>query len=315
MKKIQKVLFMGSKKLGLAVLREMHRLAPAALAGALTVDDSADSRSVLADMKAFTSANGINLHIACNRKQAEESVLSVRPDICIVAGWYWLISKQTLKSVPDGFIGIHNSLLPEYRGGSPLIWAVINGERKVGVSLFTFTEGMDDGPVWAQGAVSVGAADYIADILIKLENKAAEVIRLNYLRILNRAVKPVAQDKSCVTYCAQRFPADGNVDWSKPAKCVFNFIRAQSEPYPGAFTWLGHEKMNIWRAAVFNKKYYGTPGQVARIDADGVYVICGNNRAIILKEIELAGKRGFVGDIVKSIKIRFSAVPAKSKTI
>lgn len=314
MSKINRVLFIGSKQLGLRVLKEMYSLSPNKLVGILTIDDSNDTRSMFADFQHFSNQNEFVLHVAKNRKESEEIILELKPDLCIVVGWYWLISNNALDSVPSGFIGVHNSLLPKYRGGSPLIWPIINNEKKVGFSFFSFTQGMDEGNIWAQGSVTVEEQDYISDILGKLEEKTIQVLQENYLQILDGKVTPREQEHELATYCAQRFPSDGNINWHKSALDVYNFIRAQSDPYPGAFTYFDAQELKIWRAKVFDRPYYGTPGQVARISSDGVYVICGDHQALVIKEVEIGGKRGNAKDFIKSIKGRMCSVIADSMT-
>jgi methionyl-tRNA formyltransferase len=307
MKQTEKVLFIGSKKLGLRVLQEMYLLSPETLIGILTVDDTNDTRTALDGFQDFASANNLNLYIAKSRKQSEQIVMNLQPDLCIVVGWYWLISDATINCVPSGFVGLHNSLLPKYRGGSPLIWALINNEAEVGFSFFTFTSGMDDGPIWAQGSIFVDERDYISCVLKKFEDKAVEVFREKYLLMLDGSIRPLEQRHESATYCAQRFPDDGNIDWQNRARDVCSFIRAQSDPYPGAYTYLEGNKITIWKAKIFEFSYYGMPGQVARISSDGVYVICGDNRAIILEEVQVDGNRGKANYFITSIKGRMAS--------
>lgn len=307
MGKINRVLFIGSKQMGLRVLQEMYSLAPETIIGILTIDDSSDTRSTFIGFQQFAQQTGLILYVAANRRQSEEIVADLRPDLCFVVGWYWLIDSATLAAVPSGFVGIHNSLLPKYRGGSPLIWAMIKGDNEVGFSMFSFSPGMDDGPIWAQGRVPVNEQDYVSDVLEKLEAKTIQVLQTIYPRILSGEAKPTAQDHGMATYCAQRYPEDGCINWSESARNVFNFVRAQSEPYPGSFTYYDGQRLKIWKAHLFEREYCGMPGQVSRITDDGVYVICGDHRAIILEDIEFAdGKRGKPNDLIVSIRKRMS---------
>ncbi len=308
MPKINRVLFMGSKQMGLQVLREMYLLSPETLIGVLTIDDTNDTRTVFNDFQSFSNTNELELYVANNRKQADQIIRELNPDLCLVSGWYWMISKKTLGDVPHRFIGIHNSLLPKYRGGAPIIWAILNNEKKVGVSFFSFTPGMDEGPIWAQGSVLVKKYDYISDVLRKLVDRTIEVLQGTYLQILNGSICPVEQNHGLATYCAMRFPNDGNINWHMPAQYVYNFIRAQSEPYAGAFTYFEGQILKIWQASIFDKTYYGTPGQVARITTDSVYIICGDHQAVILEDVELGGKRGKANIFIKSIKGRMSNI-------
>jgi methionyl-tRNA formyltransferase len=310
MSNISRVLFMGSKQLGLRVLKEMHSLSPTRLIGAVTIDDTDDTRTKFADFQAFAQEHGIELRVGKNRKHSEEIIEELKPDLCLVVGWYWLISERVLEAVPFGFVGIHNSMLPKFRGGSPLIWPIIKGEKEVGVSFFSFASGMDDGPIWAQESVPAGEHDYISSVLQRLEDKTIELFRTTYPQLLRCSIKPVEQNHELATYCTQRFPSDGNINWHQPARSVFNFIRAQSDPYPGAFTYFEGEKLTIWKATLFRNTYFGMPGQVARIASDGVYIVCGDDRAIILVEVELGRKRGKANDFIKSIRGRMSHTDA-----
>jgi len=306
MREVNRVLFMGSKKLGLKTLQKMYQLETHSLIGAITIDDSDDSRTQYPEFKNFSEETGIPLFTAKNRKHAEMLVRDLGPELCFVVGWYWLIADSTLREVPNGFIGIHNSLLPKFRGGSPLNWSIITGEQVVGISVFSFSSGMDDGPIWAQGMISVEENDYISTVLEKLENKAIEVLENKYIPILRGTISPVNQDEALATYCAQRFPHDGNIDWRKPAREIYNLIRAQSDPYPGAFTFSQGEEMKIWRAKLFSKPYFGSPGQVARITEDAVYIICGDNQAVMLEQVEVNGVKGKASKFIKSFKIVLS---------
>ena len=304
--RINKVLFLGSKEIGLIALKTIHALSPGSLMGIITFDDSTDSRTQLVAIKAFAQTANVPLFVVKGNKEAEGVIKKLKPQLCFVTCWYWLISESVLKAVPHGFIILHNSLLPKYRGAAPLVWAIINGETQIGFSLFTATQGVDEGPVWAQGAIRITASDYIADVLKKLEPKIIHVLTRAYPAILKGTIKPKEQKRMHATYGAPRKPADGNINWGKSARHVYNFIRAQSDPFPGAFTYCGASPMKVWRAKLHDACYYGTPGQVAGISPEGVIVVCGDNRAIILQSVEINAQRQPPQDFIRSIKTRFS---------
>jgi len=306
MPKIQNVLFMGSKRLGLRCLEQMCKVAPASLSGIMIYDDREDTRSIYDAFVSFCSNIEVPFYSVRKRKESEEVIRKVKPDLCIVVGWYWLISKETLNVVPYGFLGLHNSLLPKYRGAAPLVWAIINDEKETGISLFSFTEGMDDGDIWAQEKVSIKDDDYISDILNKIEDKGAYLFKTKYKDILEAKIEPKSQKHEEATYCAMRFPFDGEIDWNKPARYVYNYIRAQSEPYPGAFTYYNDKKLIIWKAKDSGITYYGKPGQVAMINEEGVFVVCGDNYPVIIKEVQLEHEQKVAAnEVVKSFKTRF----------
>lgn len=304
-KKIQKVLFIGSKKLGLKCLVLMEQLNRDVLIGAITIDDSDDTRTVYQDFKKFAKIKKINLFTVKNKKEFNNLILKLRPEFCLVASWYWLIDNEILANIPHGSVGLHGSLLPKYRGGSPAVWAIINGEKETGISLFSFAEGMDNGMIWAQRKIPIKESDYIDDILKRIEDASLDIIRKNYSKILNHDVQAKRQDHRRATYCAQRIAEDGLIDWRKSAREIYNFIRAQSHPYPGAFSKLEGKKLIIWRTRIAKEIYYGTPGQVAKIKNGELFIICGNQQPLILEKVQLEGQAEVApGEIIKSIKAR-----------
>lgn len=303
----RRVLFVGSKAVGLAVLQLLHDLRPQVLAGALTLDDRTDPRSVHDRICAYCREVAIELAVAGSRKEADAHVAALRPDLCIVVGWYWLIAEPLLAAVRHGWIGVHNSMLPRYRGGSPLVWQMINGERRAGFSIFSFTPGMDDGPVWAQDSVAIEANDHVGDVLAKLEVATLDSLGRVYPAILDGTMAPAPQGSDGVSYCAQRYPEDGVIDWQQPADAVFDFIRAQSAPYPGAYTQFEGRRLTVWRARRFAAPYHGAPGRVARIDDEGVIVCCGRGSAIRLGDVECETYRGPAQGLIRSVKHRLGA--------
>lgn len=98
----------------------------------------------------------------------------IGPDVGFVCGWYWLIDRETLDLVPNGLWGVHNSLLPKYRGGAPLVWSILNGDSHVGSSVFKISEGMDDGEILHQVKVKVLPDDNVGSLLEKIEQELIE---------------------------------------------------------------------------------------------------------------------------------------------
>jgi len=304
MNEAKRVLFIGSKTLGLSCIKEMYALAGDRLAGALTFDDTFDSRSALPELIEFCTIKCIPLHIAGSRDESERIILREMPDLCIVCGWYWLISNHVLSSVSKGFLGVHNSLLPKYRGGSPLIWSILNGEKEVGFSMFSFTEGMDDGPIWFQSSIELTLQDDVQSVLEKLESNLISEFRNSYLNILSGKLKPTPQSHSIATYCGQRQAIDGEINWKNPAIQVYNFIRAQTKPYPGAYTFYKDKKLTIWKAQPVEQTYYGIPGQVVRVLNDGILIVCGNNQPLLITAVEYEGKQLSASELIRSISVR-----------
>jgi methionyl-tRNA formyltransferase len=184
-------------------------------------------------------------------------VKPLEPDLILVAGWYYMVPKSLRAVAPKGALGLHGSLLPKFRGGAPLVWTMIHGEKVGGLSLFYLEDGVDTGDVVGQEAFAIEDHETIAHALAKMED-AAEKLILTYLPLLAQDRAPrIKQDHTQATQFPQRNPADGEIDWSKSPAEIRNFIRAQAKPYPGAFTRIGDKKVVIWDADVIEEAQAG----------------------------------------------------------
>lgn len=168
------------------------------------------------------------------------TLASWQPQLFVVIGWYHLIPARVRVLAPLGTVGIHWSLLPKYRGGSPLVWAMINGERETGASLFYLEDKVDTGDLIAQERVVIAEHEEVGDLIRKLNEVSGKMAVEHVPQILNGTAKRRQQDESAATYFPPRSPKDGEIDWSWPARRIYDFIRAQTLPYPCAFTfWKG----------------------------------------------------------------------------
>jgi methionyl-tRNA formyltransferase len=305
-----RVLILGSKQLCLRLTERFLAIAPESVHSLVTFDDSADSRSELEALLGLRDRFGIGVHVARDRRHAESLIAAARVDLVIVLNWYWLLGAECLAAVPRGFIGVHSSPLPRYRGTSPVVWQIINGEPEVGFSVFTLTDSMDEGDLWAQGAVPLHADDRVADVLANLETATVATFDSLYPALLDGTARSHPQPALTPTYCAARLPDDGEVDFSQTARRCHDFIRAQSHPYPGAFTHLDKERLIIWDARALETTYFGKPGQVARVTNDGALVICGDNRPLLVKTVGWRGSEFPASEIIRSVKTRFPARPS-----
>lgn len=302
---MKKVVFIGSKELGFSVFKKIHQLDNESMQACITFDDHTDTRSCFRQFCKYCEDNKIQLYVLNKPKDIRQIILELHPDLCFVLGWYFIIDSETLSSVPMGFIGIHNSILPKYRGFAPLVWMMINGEDKAGFSLFNLSNGMDTGDIWATGEVFINDEDYIEDVLRKINIEILAMLDNKYLQIINQQIKPYKQPETLPSYCARRTEEDGIIDWHLPAKKVYDFIRAQSHPYPGAYTLVKGKRLSIWKAVLNDFVYYGTPGQVGQIYANGdVLIVCGDYKGIILQDITYDGEQLKPSIILNSLTIR-----------
>lgn len=245
----------------------------------------------------LAEAHGVPLFYVTKRvtdTEYEENLRRLQPDILIVVGWYYMVPRSWRAVASHGAVGLHASLLPKYRGGAPLVWAIINEETRAGVSLFYLTDGVDEGDLIAQADFEIGWEEDIADVVRKAAVTSQRLVR-EYVPLLDRGQVPRwPQDHSQATLMPQRNPEDGLIYWrSMSARQVYNWVRAQTRPYPGAFTYLGQEKVTIWKSSLSRpgSTGVGVPGGIApevpgAQQAFGVW--CADGELLLVREVGLS---------------------------
>jgi len=186
-------------------------------------------------------------------------------DLILVLGWYYMIPRSIRKLTKLGAWGIHASLLPKYAGGAPLNWAIINGEKETGVTLFRMEDGVDDGDIISQKSFNIDYNDTIKDAYDKATIKSKNILR-EVLSNIND-VKFQKQNKSDIEIYPQRKPKDGEINWNENSNKIYNFIRAQTLPYPCAFSTIKNNKIKIVgsKEVSLNNKNYRC-GEIVNID-------------------------------------------------
>ncbi len=193
-------------------------------------------------------------------------IADIKPDYIFSFYYRELLPASILNLANRGAFNLHGSLLPRYRGRSPLNWALLNGETETGVTLHYMVERADAGDIVGQRAIAIAADDYAPDVHAK-QLKACEELLADALPAIADGTAPrTPQNIAQGEYCGRRRPEDGEIDWSKPATAVRNLVRAVTQPFPGAFSYTGNRKLIIWRADVDSATHGQKPGTVLAVD-------------------------------------------------
>jgi methionyl-tRNA formyltransferase len=268
--------------------------------------ESAAKRSGAADYQSLCRRHSLPLHEVTNINDPGSIELLRRMDLdlLIVLGWTQILKPETLRTAKIGVIGAHASLLPRNRGRAPVNWVILRAEQQTGNSLIWLTEYVDSGDIIDQTIIPITPYDTCASIYQRVADSNKEML-LKALSRLRKGERPGrAQTSSNEPLLPGRRPQDGAIDWAKPSSEIYNFVRALTRPYPGAFSYLNGERWLIWHCALVPGEpfFEGKPGQVigpvySPIEgACGQLVRCGNG-AVILLELQrsngeiLAGRR------------------------
>ncbi|MTI88139.1 MAG: methionyl-tRNA formyltransferase [Balneolaceae bacterium] len=168
----------------------------------------------------------------------------IEVDLILSINYLFLLDEELIDYLPVA-INVHGSLLPKYRGRTPHVWAIINGETQTGVTGHIIDAFCDTGDIVKQSVVPIEKDDTGANILKKYEKIYPELLLSVIEEIQSEQLKRVKQDDSKATYFGKRTPYDGLIDWNWHKERIRNWVRAQADPYPGAFSLLNGEKVII----------------------------------------------------------------------
>lgn len=209
-----------------------------------------------------------------------DRIRELQPDVIFSFYYRNMLSEEVLSLAPQGGFNLHGSLLPRYRGRAPVNWALLKGESETGVTLHKMVKRPDAGDIVGQLAVPISSDDIALTLHAKVRD-AAKVLLTDVLpKIKQGNVTLTPQDESQASYFGRRTAADGEIHWHKSATEINNLIRAVTEPYPGAFTYLGQRKMTIWRSRPLATAHDKQPGTV--LSSDPLVVACGEGALEIL---------------------------------
>ena len=213
-------------------------------------------------------------------------VAALQPQLIFVVGWSQLVREAFIETASVGVFGMHPSLLPRHRGRAPIPWAILSGLARTGVTLFEITDPTaDSGAIVGQVMVEIAPTETATSLYDRVTAAHADLLRELVPQLLGGTAPRIRQDERRASVWPRRTPADGIIDWETRAPYVYDWVRAQTRPYPGAFTYLGDEKVVVWRARPVEGS--GAAGTVVAERPEGPVVACGEG-ALLLEEVESA---------------------------
>jgi len=231
------VVFIGGLNDGCRVVTELQNHPRIELVGVFVLHENVDHVSGFCAFDDLVAPSV--LRKVENIKHHVDEIRLLRPDIIFVVGFSQIIPQSILDIPKLGAIGFHSALLPGRRGCSPLIWAMIDGIKETGVTMFYLDEGIDSGDIIDSRQFSIDDSDYSADVLRKADEATVSLLRNHLDGVLDGTAPRLVQRYTQSVYTPKRGPADGEIDWTKPANEVVNLIRALAPPYPMAHTFGG----------------------------------------------------------------------------
>ena len=234
-----------------------------------------------------------------NNEEEYNFLDSLDADLAIVVAYGQIIPKKFLNLTKKGFINIHASLLPKWRGAAPIQRSIMNLDQETGISIMRIAEKLDTGPVCNNYKIQLNENLNALEISEKLSSLAAEKILDNVDDILDGKANFIEQDHSNATYASKIQKTEGQINWNENAEKIIGKINGLY-PSPGAFFMFNGERYKILKAQVGRAQ--GNPGSVL---SDNLEIACGNNQSIIIKEIQRQGKRPQnIGEFIQGSQIK-----------
>lgn len=285
------IVFVGCVTEGFRSLEHLLRRRERVLCIFTLRDDLAAKTSGAMRFDEVAERHGIPLVKVRNINDPEpvERIRALAPDLVLVIGWTQLVKAEILRIPRHGCIGFHASLLPQYRGRAPINWALINGESRTGNTMMLLEEGVDDGDILAQREIPIGFEDTCATLYEKVAETEFDMLDEVLPSIRAGRMPRRKQDPSRVSVMPKRRPEDGLIDWGRPARRLYDWVRALTHPYPGAFTHLGGHKVFVWKATLAEAGEVALrPGELALVD--GALVVGTGEGLLRLERLQAEGE-------------------------
>ncbi len=233
---------------------------------------------------------GLRCEEPTDLRAATTRLKRLAPEVGVVIAYGRLIPHELLTLPRYGMVGVHPSLLPQYRGASPIAWAIVNGESVTGVTTFRLNAQLDAGEIACQETVSIGPQETAATLSEQLAAQGGQLLVKTLTALEQNTAVFRPQDEQAATYARKLSKEDGQIDWTAPALAIDRLVRGMV-PWPGASTTWQGQPLKLWLVSYTNDSIASArPGEIVKVDSSGVVVTTGAGQAII-QELQLAGGR------------------------
>jgi methionyl-tRNA formyltransferase len=284
-----RLIFFGTAELACASLAALAKSGLGPVIAVVTQPDRPKGRELkLTPSPVKSLALQLGLPVLQPEKAREPAFIAtlaaLRPDVVVVAAYGQILPQTLLDLPPHGCLNVHTSLLPKYRGAAPIQWALLNDDAETGVTIMKMDAGLDTGPILAQRATAISPADDAQTLHDRLAALGAELLTVAIPAYVAGQLQPRPQPTEGVSYARKITKDDGRLDWTRPARALWNQLRAFT-PWPGNFTWLPQlterRLLKVWEAEIVEHAR-GQPGEILQADKTGLIVACGQDALRLL---------------------------------
>ncbi len=290
-----RIVFCGTPEFAVPSLRYLLAQPDFKIVGVVTQPDRPRGRALAmanSPVKEAAVAAGIPLYQP-EKIKSEESVeffQRTAPDTVVIMAYGQIISARLIALPRLGWVNLHGSLLPKYRGAAPIHRAIMNGEKRTGLTTMNIDAGLDTGPMLLRFETEIGPDETAPELYARLSEAGAPLVAETLRGLEAGTIRPVPQDNSQASFAPALKKEEGRIDWSQSVQQIYNRIRGL-QPWPGAFSSFRGKNCAIGgRPIARPSATVGTPGEISKSDGN-VVVFCGDGTALLLEFVQLAGRK------------------------
>jgi methionyl-tRNA formyltransferase len=291
-----RIIFMGTAELACASLQALAQEADFSVIAVVTQPDRPKGRELkLQPSPVKELAVRLQLPVLQPERARKEDFIEelrkLQPDLIVVAAYGQILPQAILDLARFGSLNVHTSLLPKYRGAAPIQWAILDDEPVTGVTIMKMDAGLDTGDILTQQTTPIHPEDNSQSLHDRLATIGATLLTQTIRDYVAGKITPSPQPAEGATYARKITKEDGRIDWTQPARALWNRWRAFT-PWPGVFTHLPAQPhpqlLKIWQCEIADRS--GTPGEILQADKTGIIVACGQ-QSLRLLQLQREGSR------------------------
>lgn len=289
-----RIVFCGTPDFAVPTLRRLMAAEDISIEAVVTQPDRPRGRGQQVQASAVKAAAlEAGLHVYQPEKIKSDSAYDffkrVAPDAVVIIAYGQIVPKTLIELPRFGWINLHASLLPQYRGAAPIHWAIVNGEKRTGLTTMQIDPGLDSGPILLQWETLIGPEETSVELAARLAEAGAPLVVDTLHRLGSGELVAVPQDHEQATFAPILKKEHGRIDWTHPAARVYNRIRGL-QPWPGAFTTFRGQVCHMWGRPAEIPSPAARPGGITAL-AGALYVACGESTWLRVDEVQLEGRK------------------------
>jgi len=313
---MMRIVFCGTPSFAVPTLKHLLAQPDIEITGVITQPDRPRGRGhdvSFSAVKEAALAAKLTVHQPEKIRAAETETLlrKLAPDAVVIIAYGQIIPAKLLPIPKLGWINLHASLLPKYRGAAPINWAIVNGETRTGVTTMRIDAGMDTGEMLLQREIEIGAKETARELAGRLSEAGAPLMVETLQGLAAGAIAPKAQNHAEATYAPMLKKEDGRIDWKRPATRIYNRMRGFA-PWPGAYTTFRGQSCHVWGEPASKGEGTGSPGGSGEaapgtlfVGKNELLVRCGDATVLSLSAVKLEGRKPVkAGDFANGARLK-----------